>query len=338
MENAKSRVFLGFGVLAVLSAALVSLALGPAGIPPRRVFALLLSWLTGSAGHGTAALIVLQLRLPRIILGGLVGAGLAAAGTAFQAILRNPLADPYVIGVSAGAGFGAALGITLGLGDTPIGLGSIPLLAFLGAVVTVALVYALARIGGQVSMASLLLAGVAIGAFLTACISLLMVLFRRNLDEVVFWLMGGLSGRDWRQVSYSAPYILLGLIVLRLAARELNVLALGEEGAAYLGVNVSAVRNLVLIAGALLAAAAVAASGIIGFIGLMIPHMARMLIGGDHRRLVPFAALFGAFFLIAADTLARVALAPLEIPVGVITALCGGPFFLWLLRRKGRPV
>ena len=178
----------------------------------------------------------------------------------------------------------------------------------------------------------------AIGAFLTACISLLMVLFRRNLDEVVFWLMGGLSGRDWHQVSYTAPYILLGLVVLRLAARELNVLSLGEEGAAYLGVNVSAVRNLVLAVGALLAAAAVAASGVIGFIGLMIPHMARLLIGGDHRRLVPFAALFGAAFLIAADTLARVALAPLEIPVGVITALCGGPFFLWLLRRKGHPV
>lgn len=338
MDTAKSRLLLGFGVLAVLAAALASLALGPAGIPPRRVFSLLLAWLTGRADRGAAALIVLQLRLPRIILGGLVGAGLAAAGTAFQAILRNPLADPYVIGVSAGAGFGAALGITLGLGSTTAGLGGLPLLAFLGAVLTVALVYALARIGGRVSMASLLLAGVAIGAFLTACISLLMVLFRRNLDEVVFWLMGGLAGRDWRQVAYCAPYILLGLIVLRLAARELNVLSLGEEGAAYLGVNVIAVRNLVLAVGSLLAAAAVATSGVIGFIGLMIPHMARMLIGGDHRRLVPFAALFGAVFLIVADTVARVALTPLEIPVGVITALCGGPFFLWLLRRKGRPV
>ena len=150
MEAAKSRLLLGFGVLAVLAAALASLALGPAGIPPRRVFALLLSWLTGRASHGTAALIVLQLRLPRIILGGLVGAGLAAAGTAFQAILRNPLADPYVIGVSAGAGFGAALGITLGLGATPVGLGSIPLLAFLGAVLTVALEIGRASCGERV--------------------------------------------------------------------------------------------------------------------------------------------------------------------------------------------
>lgn len=321
---------------AVIGLGLVSLALGSAGIPPRQVFALLWSWLRGHPEQGAIGLIILQLRLPRIILGGLVGAGLATAGTAFQAILRNPLADPYVIGVSAGAGLGATLGIILGMNTYILGFSTVPALAFLGAVITVALVYGLARMGSGVSISSLLLAGVAVGAFLTACISLLLVFYRRNLDEVVFWLMGGLAGRGWRQVWNMVPYVLLGLAVLRLLARNLNLMTLGEEHAAYLGVEVARTKNLTLAAGSLLAAAAVAVSGVIGFVGLMIPHMARMIIGGDHRRLIPFAALFGAAFMMAADTIARVALAPLEIPVGVITALCGGPFFLWLLRRRGR--
>ncbi|MGE5551206.1 MAG: FecCD family ABC transporter permease [Bacteroidota bacterium] len=321
---------------AVIGLGLVSLALGSAGIPPRQVFALLWSWLRGHPEQGAIGLIILQLRLPRIILGGLVGAGLATAGTAFQAILRNPLADPYVIGVSAGAGLGATLGIILGMNTYILGFSTVPALAFLGAVITVALVYGLARMGSGVSISSLLLAGVAVGAFLTACISLLLVFYRRNLDEVVFWLMGGLAGRGWRQVWNMVPYVLLGLAVLRLLARNLNLMTLGEEHAAYLGVEVARTKNLTLAAGSLLAAAAVAMSGVIGFVGLMIPHMARMIIGGDHRRLIPFTALFGAAFMMAADTIARVALAPLEIPVGVITALCGGPFFLWLLRRRGR--
>lgn len=336
MFKVKPRLLLLLASLALAGAFLLGLALGPAGIPPRQVFGLVLAWLGGRAGQGTAASIVLQLRLPRVVLGALVGAGLAAAGTAFQAVLRNPLADPYMIGVSAGAGLGATLGIILGLDASLFGLGTIPLLAFLGALLTVMAVYALARIGGAVSIPSLLLAGIAVSAFLTACISLLLVFFRRNLDEVVFWLMGGLAGRGWDQILNAAPYILLGLVVLRLLARELNLMALGEETAAHLGVEVARTKNVVLATGSLLAAAAVASSGVIGFVGLMIPHMARMLIGGDHRRLIPFAALFGAAFLIAADTLARVAFTPLEMPVGVITALCGGPFFLWILRRRGR--
>ncbi len=323
-------------VLFLLAAALCSLALGPAGIPPGKVFALLWSWLGGHREASAAALIVLQLRLPRIILGAMVGAGLAAAGVSYQAILRNPLADPYVIGVSAGAGLGAALAITFRLGINFLGLSTIPLMAFLGAVLTVLAVYLLARIGGKVTMPSLLLAGVAVGAFLTACISLLLVFYRRSLDEVVFWLMGGLSGRGWPQVWNVLPYVCLGLSVLCILARPLNLMALGEEPAAHLGVEVRRTRNLILAAGSLLAATAVASSGIIGFVGLMIPHMARMLVGGDHRRLLPFTALFGAAFLVSADTLARVAFSPLEIPVGVITALCGGPFFLWLLRQRGR--
>lgn len=335
MVRAKPRMLLVAAGLATAGAALLSLALGPAGIPPRRVFALILAWLAGRAQRNAETLIVLELRLPRILLGGLVGGGLAGAGTAFQAILRNPLADPYVIGVSAGAGLGAALGIVLGLDLVLPGFGTVPALAFVGALATVTVVYALARTGRSVSMASLLLSGVAVGAFLTACISLLLVFYRRNLDEVIFWLMGSLAGRGWRQVWSTVPYTLVGLGVLRVLARSLDLMTLGEENAAHLGVEVGAVKNWALAAGSLLAAAAVAAGGVVGFVGLMVPHMARLLIGGDHRRLIPFAVLFGAAFLIVADTVARVALSPLEIPVGVITALCGGPFFLWLLRREG---
>ena len=322
--------------LALAGAAVFSLASGPVGIPPGRVLRLLCAWATGHKESGIDALIIVQIRLPRIILGGLVGAGLAAAGTAFQAILRNPLADPYVIGVSAGAGLGAAIGISLGLDLAFLGLSTIPLFAFIGALLTVALVYSLARINGRISMSSLLLCGVAVGAFLTACISLLLVFYRRNLDEVVFWLMGGLSGRGWRQVWYTAPYILLGLVVVRLLARDLNLMILGEENAAHFGVNATRTRNIILAVGSLLAAASVAASGVIGFVGLMIPHMSRLMVGSDHRRLLPFSAVFGAAFLVAADTIARVALAPMDMPVGVITALCGGPFFLWILRHGGR--
>lgn len=331
----RSAILFLCAAIALSGAALLSLALGPAGIPVRRIAGLLLSLLAGRPVQGATALIVLQLRLPRIILGGLVGAGLASAGTAFQAILGNPLADPYVIGVSAGAGLGATLGIVLGLDFSLLGLGGVPLLAFLGALLTVLLVYTLARVDGKVTVYSLLLSGVAVGAFLAACVSLLLVFFRRSLDEVVFWLMGGLAGRGWPQVWNTAPYIAAGLAVLWLMARELNLMTLGDENAAHLGVETARARGLILAAGSLLAAAAVAASGVIGFVGLMIPHMARMLVGGDHRRLLSFSTLFGAAFLILTDTVARVALSPLEIPVGVITALCGGPFFLWILKRRG---
>lgn len=314
--------------------ALLSLAWGPAGIPPRRVFSLLLAYLTGRPVSGAESVIILQLRLPRILLGALVGGGLAGAGSSFQAVFHNSLADPYIIGVSAGAGLGAALGMILG----PIvpGMSAVPFLAFLGAILTAILVYSLARIAGRISPATLLLAGVAVGSFLTACLSLLLVFFRRNLDEIVFWLMGSLAGRGWSHLWLIAPYILAGLAGLLLLARELNAIVLGEENATHLGVNVPLVRNLVLALGSLLAAACVSTTGIIGFVGLMVPHIARLIAGADHQRLIPVAAVFGAALIVLADTIARAAIPPMEIPVGVITSLAGGPFFLWLLRRKGR--
>ncbi len=285
-------------------------------------------------GEATHRTIVLELRLPRVLLGVLVGGGLALAGATFQAILRNPLAEPYILGISGGASVGAVLVLTLGLAGS--GSWVLPLAAFAGALVAIGLVFRVAIASGRsMDVRVLLLAGVVVGAFFSACIAfILSVSEARTIQSAVLWIMGSLAGTSWRDVALAAVYSLPAAAVLLTLARPLNALAIGEETAQYLGTDVERVKRIALAVAALLTAAGVAVAGVIGFVGLVVPHAIRLMVGSDHRVLLPLSFLAGAAFLTLADLLARLALAPTEIPIGVITAFVGVPFFLLLLRRS----
>ena len=273
--------------------------------------------------------IIFQIRLPRVVGGALVGAALATAGVLFQGLLRNPLADPYIIGTSAGAALGATIAMILPLNLALLGFGLIPLTAFIGALTSVILVYNLARVGGRTPVISMLLTGFVVSALFVAIIAFMMSIGDRlglNLRSVFSFLMGHISVTNWNQLA----------VVARFFAFHLNAFSLGEEGAAYLGIEVERDKILILSLGSLLTATAVSISGLVGFVGLVMPHAVRLSLGPDHRLLIPASALAGAIFLVITDLLARTILAPGEIPVGIITALIGAPFFLYLLRRSRR--
>ena len=326
-------------VLLLILAAVISAAVGPADIAAADIAQMLLYELLGMEEELdrwplSHRMIVFQVRLPRIILAVIVGGGLAMAGATYQGLLQNSMADPYIIGVSAGASLGATIAILLRTRYINLGLSFVTLLAFLGAVLTIFLVYNIARVGGRVPIGTLLLAGVAVSSFFSALVSFLMVVANQSMPEIVYWMMGSLSGRSWNHVKASLPYLALGGLVVLFYSRELNILLVGEETAQNLGVNVEQVKAVLLIAGSLMAAAAVSVSGVIGFVGLIIPHSVRIITGPDHRILLPAAGLVGAVFLVIADTAARTILAPAELPVGVITAVTGAPFFVYLLRRQ----
>lgn len=314
-------------------AMIVSAGVGSVAIPPQSVLGALG---LGSTPDETTRTIVLQIRLPRIVLAATVGAGLATSGAVFQGIFRNPMADPYIIGVSAGAALGATVAIVLNLTFALLGISAVTLSAFGGALLVTMLVYRIAWFRGDVAVEHLLLAGVAVGAFLAAIISALSLLGGQSLQQVIFWLMGGFSGRTWDHVLLTAPYVVAGYVVARVLSRDLNLLMLGDETARSMGVSARRVRSILIAAGALMAAGAVAVSGLIGFVGLIVPHLIRLIVGPDHRRLLPAAALTGAVTLLLADTLARSVAAPTEIPVGIVTAALGAPFFLYLLRKHRR--
>jgi iron complex transport system permease protein len=312
--------------LALLIVLVLSLGMGAVAIPPRQVIEALMARLGGAATITKQMTIIWDLRLARALLAMVIGGGLAAAGAAYQALFRNPLADPFVIGASGGAALGATLAITLGLS-------AVMPAAFVGALAAVVLVYSLAQAGGRPTAVNLLLAGAALSTLLSAAVSLLMVLNDRDLHEVFTWLMGGFSGRSWPHLQVAAPIVILGLATLWALARPLDALTLGEDSASSLGLNLAWARTIIVGAATLATAAAVASGGIIGFIGLLAPHMARRLDGGAHGRLIPLSALIGALLLLLADDLARTVVAPVELPVGILTALLGAPFFLWLLKR-----
>ncbi|UCB43185.1 MAG: iron chelate uptake ABC transporter family permease subunit [Dehalococcoidales bacterium] len=283
--------------------------------------------------------IFFQIRLPRVIASALVGAALATAGVLFQGLLRNPMADPYIIGTSAGAALGATVAMVLPIELTLLGFGLVPLAAFVGALGTVFLVYNLARVGGKTPIVSMLLAGFVVSALLAAIISFMMAIsdqLNLNIRSVYSFLMGHISVVGWEQLAFIAPLVVAGVVVARFFAYHLNAFSLGEEGAAYVGIEVERDKILILALGSLLTAAAVSIGGLIGFVGLVMPHSVRLILGPDHRLLLPASALAGAIFVIFADLLARVVLAPTEIPVGVVTAVVGAPFFLYLLRRSRR--
>lgn len=315
----------------LLLAVVLSVTVGSVVIPPGDLWRVL----TGQPAQivTQAAVIILTLRLPRTVLVALTGAALGGSGAAYQGVFRNPLADPYLIGVASGAGLGAVLAMSLRWPYSPLGLLAVPAAAFLGALLTVFLVYVLARVGRVVPTTNLILAGVAVSAFASALTSFLMLRSTGELHRAVAWLLGGSAVAGWRPALTVLPYLAVGLGVLFLSGHALNLLQFGDEQAAQMGLPVTRAKTVILLAASLTTAAAVAFSGIIGFIGLILPHLMRLWFGPDYRRLLPLAAIGGAGALLAADVLARLILRPQELPLGVVTAVAGAPFFLWVLRR-----
>ncbi|MGZ5354630.1 MAG: FecCD family ABC transporter permease [Actinomycetota bacterium] len=325
--------------VALVAAVLLGVAVGSVWVSPSSTLRLAV-WKLGLTDRPedvthAAEVIVLQLRLPRVLLAAIVGAALAASGAVFQGLFRNALADPAIIGVSSGAALGAVL-VIVTVGSGSLGALGMPVAAFAGAMVTAFAVYRLARIGPTVHVATLLLAGIAIAAVISSLMSLVMSFSGEDVRDIYAWLLGGLVAEGWRSIAIVLPVVVLGLAGAALVAHELNLVALGEERAAQLGVEVDRLKRRSIAVGALLAAGAVSVAGVVGFVGLMTPHLLRLVIGADHRRLLPASVLGGATLLILADLVARTVIAPSELPVGVVTALLGGPFFLFLLRRQGR--
>jgi len=338
------RAVLWVSLAAVLVVAVVmSLTLGAADLDAGKVALALLSRLPGlerldpglTSGQET---IVFDLRLPRLALALLVGAALSVAGVVMQAFFQNPMAAPSIIGISSGASFGATLAVVTGVGVGIAGLGAVPIAAFVGALVATVLVYVLSRRGGRTPVGVLLLTGVAMGSLMSALAALVLVTgqdpSRRDLDQVVYWMLGSVAGKTWTHVLVVLPYVGTAGVLTWIFGRDLNVLTLGDETAWYLGLNVEQVRLILLALSSLLTAAAVAVSGVIGFIGLVVPHLMRILAGPDHRTLLPASAVAGGTLLVLADVVARTMVAPTEIPVGIITSLLGAPFFLYLLHRR----
>ena len=322
----------------VLAAALVSLSLGPVNIPASHVASIVLSLLGLDFADfsRTEQLVIEQIRLPRIVVGASVGMALGVAGATMQGLFRNPMADPGIIGVSAGGAVGAVVAIATGMAG--LFFLALPTFAFVGAMAATFLVYGIAAVGGRFSMATLLLAGVAVNAFLGAVVSAVIILLPDNdaLREILFWLAGGLDSRSWEHVRISAPLILGGFAVIVLMARDLNLLMMGDDEARSMGVRVGLARPTLLAAAALATGAAVAVSGTIAFVGLVTPHVIRLVLGPDHRVLVPMSAAGGAVFVIVADTVARTIVQPAEFRVGVLTAFVGAPFFILLLIKNKR--
>jgi iron complex transport system permease protein len=327
---------LGLLCLVLAFSLVLALSVGAASIPPFLTAKFLWKGLIGERNLSPYQTIIFEVRLPRVLLAALVGAALATSGAIFQGLFRNPMADPYIIGVSSGAALGAASAIVFRLNYWILGSSMIPLAAFLGALVATLVVYQVARMGGRIPISALLLSGIALGSFLSAIMSFLLVIKGKDLQAVFFWLMGGFSARGWDHVKMVLPFILLGLPLSFFFARDLNLMLLGEEKAMQLGTDVERLKKTMLVIASLIAAAAVSVSGIIGFVGLMTPHIVRTVLGPDHRILLPTTAVGGAIFLVLADTAARTMLAPSEIPVGIITAFLGAPFFIYLLRLKRR--
>ena len=341
-QLAASRKAFALGLLALMLASLLSIVtavgVGRLHFPWKTVIEAIgegLGLLPSDTVERTPLLVVFDIRLSRVLLSFLVGSALGVAGSVFQGVLRNPLADPFTIGVASGAAFGAALALAFGFGGTSyLGLGTIPLLALLGALGALTLVVMLGRVQGRVRRDTLVLAGIVVATFLSALIALVKALDEEAVSAIVFWVMGSFQGRGWIHVGFSLPYMLLGLYLVLRRSRELDILTLGEVQARQLGVEVEKVRSHLLIGGSLLTAAAVSVSGVIGFVGLVIPHLVRMCFGATHQRLMMLSALLGGLALLWSDVVARTLLPGGELPVGVVTALVGGPFFCLLLKRR----
>jgi iron complex transport system permease protein len=323
------------GVSTLIAAGAAGVLIGPAGLPAASALLTLFDWIPGvsapdiSSAHRS---ILFSWRLPRVALGALVGACLAMSGAAYQGVFRNPLADPYLLGAAAGAGLGATIAIVSGLRSL------IAISAFIGALIAVALAYGLGRAAGGRSGAAIILAGVAVAAFLTAAQTYLQQRNTDTLREVYVWILGRLSTNGWGDVRTLLPYAVVSGVVIYALRRNLDVLAVGDEEAGTLGLPVARIRLLLVVAATLATSAAVAVSGLIGFVGIIVPHLVRLVAGSSYRVVVPLSMVFGAAFLVLTDLGARTILSPAELPIGVVTAFLGAPFFLLVLRRSRRAV
>ena len=322
----KTKPFLS-SFLFLLLALILSLAIGSVFISPKEIWQVIL-------GHGSETFISIlwKIRLPRTVLIALTGAALGGSGATYQGLFRNPLADPFLIGVASGAGLGAVIAMSIHWPYSYWGLMAIPLSAFVAALLTVFIVYSLARVGNTIPTTNLILAGVAFSSFATSLTSFLMLRSTGEVRRALGWLLGGASQSGWTAILAIMPYLLIGIGVLIFSGHALNLLQFGDDQAQQLGLNVTRTKRILLAASSLSTAAAVAFSGIIGFIGLIVPHLIRLWFGPDYRRLLPLSILGGATALLICDVVSRVIIAPQEIPVGIITALVGAPFFLWVLK------
>jgi iron complex transport system permease protein len=323
----RNPYFITLLVLAIML--IVSLAIGSVFISPTELWRVI----SGTSSNDTFRTILWSIRLPRTMLIALVGAALAGSGAAYQGLFRNPLADPYLIGVASGAGFGAIIAMSIRWPYTTLGLFAVPLAAFISSLVTVYLVYTFAQIGRTVPTTNLILAGVAVSSFTVSLTSFVMLRSTGEVRRAIGWLLGGVSLVGWDVTLALVPYLAIGMTALILTGYSLNLLQFGDDQATQMGLNVRRAKFFIIIASSLVTAAAVSFAGIIGFVGLIVPHIVRIWWGVDYRRLIPLSILGGASVLLIADVLSRIVLAPEELPVGIVTALAGAPFFLWVLRR-----
>ena len=337
----RKRPYLLSTILLILSL-VFSIALGAVFISPDTIFRILASQILGIAitpdWPNSFSAIIMAVRLPHTVLVALTGAALASSGAAYQGLFRNPLADPYLIGIASGAGLGAVIAMALNWPTSLFGYYLIPVGAFIGAISTVLLVYNLARVNGMVPLTTLILAGVAVGAFASSLTSSLMLRTDLQLYRAISFLLGGSPVLGWDPVLAALPYMLIGMGLLSFSGHALNVLQFGEEEAKQMGLAVNRAKVFIILTASLTTAVAVAFSGVIGFVGLIVPHIIRILWGPDYRRLMPLSVLGGATMLLLADMLARILLAPSTLPVGIVTAMFGAPFFLWILRRAKKEV
>ena len=333
---------LAIGAVVVILIGVIAIGVGSVYVPPittAKILAVRLPFVAIDTDWPNSwDAIIWQIRFPRIVLAGLVGGCLAISGATYQGLFRNPLADPYLIGVSAGAGLGATIVLITSVPVYYHGLSVLPVAAFAGAILAVTLAYTVARRSGGLPLSTLILAGVAIGYMAAAMMSFLMIRSDSDVRPVLAWLLGGFSGAQWRDVYIVLPYLVPGFVIMMAYGRILNMFQLNEEEARQLGVNVERTKLILIVLASLTTAAAVSVSGLIGFVGLIAPHAVRLVWGYDHRFLLPMALLAGAGFLVVADRVARTVVSPSELPVGVVTAFCGAPFFLYLLRRRGAVV
>jgi iron complex transport system permease protein len=339
----RTRIISMVGLAALLVVVIVlAIAIGSVAIPVDTTAKILIDRLPlvhlTQTWQNSLDTIIFDIRLPRALLAGLVGAALAVAGATYQGLFRNPLADPYLIGVAQGSSLGAVIGFLIPISWGISGTGMIPVFAFTGAIIATIFVYLLARVGKTLPVTTLILAGVALSALLSSVVSYLVISSGQQMHNILFWMMGSFSGSEWSEVGVVLPYVTIGVAVIVVFARLLNVMQLDEEQAQQLGVNVERYKIILLAAATLITAASVSFVGTIGFVGIIIPHAVRLIWGADHRSLLPLSILTGAIFMVLTDLLSRTILAPAEIPIGVITAICGAPFFLYLLRRRKKAI